>query len=67
MSIAKVIEIISESDISWEDAAANAITEASETVRNIKSLYVQDMQVLVENGRIVKYRLNAKITFVLEG
>lgn len=67
MSIAKVIEIISESDISWEDAAANAITEASETVRNIKSLYVQDMQVLVENGRIVKYRMNAKITFVLEG
>lgn len=67
MSIAKVIEIISESDISWEDAAANAITEASETVRNIRSLYVQDMQVLVENGRIVKYRLNAKITFVLEG
>ena len=65
-SIAKVIEIIAESDKSWDDAAENAVAEASKSVRNIKSLYVQDMQANVKDGKITKYRLNAKITFVVD-
>jgi dodecin len=66
MSIAKVIEIIAESDKSWDEAAKNAVKEASKTVRNIKHLYVQDMQAVVEKNKITKYRLNAKITFVID-
>lgn len=65
MSIAKVIEIIAESDVGWEDAARNAITEASETVHDIKGLWVEGQQAIVEGNEIVKYRLNAKVTFVV--
>lgn len=66
MSLAKVIEVIAESDTSWDDAAQNAVREASETLRHVKHLYVKDMQAVVEDGRIVKYRLNCNITFLLE-
>ena len=65
MSIAKVIEVIAESNSSWDDAAQNAVDEASKSVKNIKSLYAQDMQAIIENGKITTYRLNAKITFVV--
>lgn len=65
MAVAKVIEIMAESDTGWEDAARKAVAETSETVRNIKSLWVDGMQAVVEGDRIVKYRLNAKITFVV--
>jgi len=66
MSMVKVIEVIAESKKSWDDAAENAVKEASRSVRNIKSLYVQEMQAVVEDGKISKYRMNAKITFVLD-
>ena len=62
----KVIEVIAESKKSWDDAAQNAVEEASRSVQNIKSLYVQDMQAIVEDGKISKYRLNAKISFVID-
>lgn len=65
-SIAKVIEVIAESDKSWDDAAENAVAEASKSVRNIKSLYVQEMSANVKDGKISKFRLNAKVTFVLD-
>ena len=66
MSVVKVIEVIAESKKSWDDAAENAVKEASKSVRNIKSLYVQDMQAVVKNGKIASYRMNAKISFVLD-
>ncbi|MEM1093132.1 MAG: dodecin family protein [Bacteroidota bacterium] len=66
MAIAKVLEVIAESDVSWEDAARNAVSEASKSVRNIKHLYVKDMQAIIDDGQIVKYRLNANLTFVVE-
>ena len=65
--VVKVIELMSESPKSWEDAAQNAIREASRTLRNIRSLYVKDMSAAVENGRITGYRLNSKVTLELEG
>ncbi|MDX1577590.1 MAG: dodecin family protein [Gemmatimonadota bacterium] len=65
MSVAKVIEIIAESDQGWEDAARKGVAEASETVRDIQSLWVDGMQAIVEGNRIVKYRLNAKVTFIV--
>jgi len=65
MAVAKVIEILAESDTGWEDAARKAVAEASETVRDITHLWVDGMQAEVEGDVIVKYRLNAKITFVV--
>jgi flavin-binding protein dodecin len=65
MAVAKVIEVIAESDVGWEDAARRAVAEASETVNNIKGLWVEGMQAVVEADAIVKYRLNAKVTFVV--
>ena len=66
MSMVKVVEVIAESKKSWSDAADKAVKQASDTVRNIKSLYVQDMQAKVENGKITSYRINAKISFVID-
>jgi len=65
MSVVKIIEILAESPDSWEAATQVAVTEASKTVKNIKSAYVQDMKAFVENGKIVRYRVNAKIAFVV--
>lgn len=65
MSIAKVIEVLAESEEGWEEAAANAVREASRTVENIQQVWVKNMQALVEDGRIVKYRLNVHVTFLV--
>jgi flavin-binding protein dodecin len=65
MAIAKVIEVISEGD-TLEGAMEAAVRDASKTVRNIKHVYVEGIQALVENDEIVSYRLNAKLTFVVE-
>lgn len=66
MSIAKVIEILAQSPNSWEEATQNALDEAAKTVRHIESIYVKDFQAIVENGKIAQYRVNTKITFVVE-
>jgi flavin-binding protein dodecin len=66
MPLVKVIEVIAESNQGWEHAAQEALRIASKSVRNIRSIYVKDMQAVVENNQIVNYRLNAKISFVLE-
>jgi hypothetical protein len=63
MSVLKVIELLGNSTVSFEDAVKNVITEASKTVKNIKSVYVKDMQVKVNNNKITEYRVNAKVSF----
>jgi dodecin len=63
MAIHKVIEVISQSEKSWEDAAQTAVTDASKTVKNIKSIYVEHLEAVVAKNRITQYRVNAKITF----
>lgn len=65
MSIVKVIEVIAESEKSWDDAAKNAIKEASKSIKNIKSIYVENMEAKVDDNKIIKYRINAKISFVI--
>jgi flavin-binding protein dodecin len=65
-NVVKVIEVLAESDKSWEDAAAQAIARASKTVRHIRSIYVKNFEAKVEDNRIVEYRVNAKISFLLE-
>jgi flavin-binding protein dodecin len=62
----KVIEVLAESEKSWEDAAAEAVQRAGKTLNNIRSIYVENLEAKVEGNRIVRYRLNGKISFVLE-
>ena len=66
MTMLKVIEVLAQSDKSWEDATQNAIDEASRSVRGIQSIYIKETEATVENGKIAKYRINAKISFLLE-
>ncbi|RPI68567.1 MAG: dodecin domain-containing protein [Ignavibacteriales bacterium] len=61
----KVIEVLAESKKGWEDAAQDAVKQASKTVKNIKHVYIKEMQAIVENEKIVNYRINAKISFVV--
>ena len=63
MSVLKVIEVLGNSTVSFEDAVNNVVKEASKTVKNIKSVYVNDMQVTVNNNQIREYRVNTKVTF----
>lgn len=62
----KVIEVLAESTKSWEDAAQQAVATATKTVRNVKSIYIVNHEASVENGKITSYRINAKISFVLD-
>lgn len=63
MSVLKVIELMGNSTESFEKAVENVISQASKTVNNIKSVYIQDMQVTVEDNQIVQYRVTTKVTF----
>lgn len=63
MAILKVIEVLANSSKSWEDATKNAVKEASKTVKDIKSVYVQEMSATVNNNDVDEYRVNVKITF----
>ena len=65
MAVVKVIEVLAQSEESWEDAVQQAITEASKTVRNIQSVYVKDFQAIVKNSEIATYRVNTKISFLV--
>ena len=66
MAVVKVIEILAESDKSWEDATKVAVAEAAKTVRNIQSVYVKNFQAIVEDNKVVRYRVNAKISFIVQ-
>ena len=66
MSLIKVLEVIAQSRKGWEDAAQNAVSQASKTVRNIQHVYVEGLQAIVKNDKITEYRLNAKISFLVE-
>lgn len=66
MSVLKVIEVLSESEISWEDAARKAIAKASKTVKNIKSAYVKEHSAAIADGKITGFRVTLKLTFELE-
>jgi len=67
MSMLKVVEVLAESDTSWEDAAQKAVTNAAKSVHGIRSIYLENIEAAVEDGKITKYRINAKISFLLEG
>jgi flavin-binding protein dodecin len=66
MSVMKVIEVLAQSDESWEDAARQALKESSKSVRNIKSLYVENLQAVIGDGGRLTFRLDAKLTFEVD-
>ena len=66
MSMLKVIEVLAESDKSWEDAAQVAVTKTAKTVHNVKSIYIDNFEATVDEGKLKKYRINAKISFMLD-
>lgn len=66
MSVAKVIEISSTSTSSFDDAVKQGVAKASETVKNIKSAWVKEQRVTVNNGSVHEYQVNLAITFVLD-
>ena len=65
-TVAKVIEITAESGESFEDAIRHGIAKASETVHEIRGAWVESQQVKVEGGKVVAYRVDLKVTFLLD-
>lgn len=65
MSVAKVVEIYCESNKSFEDAISQGIKRTSKTLKNVRGAWIADQKVDVEKGKIVRYRVSMKVTFVL--
>jgi len=66
MAILKVIELMANSTKSWEDAAQQAVNDASKTLKHIRSVYVKDHSAAVKNNKIVEYRVTVKLSFEIE-
>lgn len=65
MSVARVSEIIASSPKSFDDAIDNGIARATKTLSNVKGAYIENQKVVVKNGKVSEYRVNMKVTFVL--
>ena len=64
MAVNKVIELMSDSSKSWEDAAQQAVTKAGKSLKGIKSVWVKDMSAKVgKTGKIETYRVTVKLSF----
>ena len=66
MSIARITEISSTSGKSFEDAIQSGVARATQTLRNVRSAWVKEQQIRIDNGKIVEYQVNLMITFVLD-
>lgn len=66
MSVAKVIEISSQSPENFEDAIQRGIQRATETVDDVKGVWIKEMNVDIENGKVSAYRVDMKVTFLLK-
>lgn len=65
MSVAKIIEISASSPKSFDDATKQGIARAAETVEDVQGAWVQEMKVVVENGKVTEYRVDLKVTFII--
>ena len=63
MAVMKVIEVLANSEKSWEDATKKAVKQASKSVKNIKSVFVQSQSAVVNDDEVTEFRVNLKITF----
>lgn len=66
MSIARVTEVIAASPKGIEAAIEKGVKRANKTLDNIQSAWVQDIKLVVKDGKIAEYRVNMKVTFVLK-
>ncbi len=66
MSVAKVIEVISKSKVSFDDAIKQGVARASDTVSDVASAWVKDQSVAVSGGKVTEYTVTMKVTFVLK-
>ena len=66
MSVAKVTEISSSSSTSFDDAVKVGLARASKTLKNVKGAWIKEQSVVCDNGAVTEYRVNMKVTFVLE-
>lgn len=65
MAAVKVIELLAESENGWDAATQEAVAIASKTIDDIQSVYVEHMQAIVEDNKIINYRVNVKISFIV--
>ncbi|MBV8577751.1 MAG: dodecin domain-containing protein [Acetobacteraceae bacterium] len=65
-NVVKVVELLADSEQSWEDAARKAVEEATKTIRGVRSVYISEFQATVENDKVKSFRVNAKVSFILE-
>jgi flavin-binding protein dodecin len=66
MAVVKVIELLAESEQSWEDATRKAVEEATKTLNGVTSIYIKEFQATVENDKVKNFRVNAKVSFLIE-
>ncbi|MFG0284649.1 MAG: dodecin family protein [Phycisphaerales bacterium JB039] len=66
MSVAKVIELSAASPTSFEKAIEAGIAKATETVRNVRGAWIKEMKVVIDNGKVTEYRVDLKVSFVME-
>jgi dodecin len=66
MAVVKVIELLGESEQGWEDATRKVVAEATKTLHGIASVYIKEFQATVEDDKVKNFRVNAKVSFVLE-
>jgi dodecin len=66
VSVARVTELSATSETNFEDAINEAVARATKTLRGVEGAWVKDMNVMIEDGNIVGYKVNLEITFVLE-
>lgn len=67
MTTVKILELMGESATSWEDAVKDVVKDASQSVKDIRSVYIQDMSVSVKDGKVDKYRVSCKLSFGVKG
>ena len=66
MATMKVIEVMSESTKSWEDATQNGVSDVCKSVDGVNSVWVKDQSAVVEDGKITKYRVKLKVSFAVQ-
>jgi len=67
LHVGKVVEISAASTKSFEDAIAMGITRASKTLKNVQGAWIKEQKVIVKDGKIAEFRVDLKVTFILEG
>lgn len=66
MPVVKVIELLAESNVSWEEATRQALAKVNKTIHKVKSIHIKEQSAKVENGIITSFRINAKVSFLLD-